>query len=298
MSYSEVLKAILFETALPTKRTSLAASVSFKSPYNTTVDVGRDYPTLSNMDKSFTSEQWNWTSADGSASGTMKSLNVFSAVKYYYNTTNSTTINGNTVELTDNKVGADKKVVEGTNGYFFGVLDYTAGDNAVDSLGNELIEENKGAAYSGSKTTSTISFNGAWRVYSNAAASSTSETTAKAWGNVTPSVSKSVVNAETNMSTEAGITNHGFNATGFYAAWAPQTSAGYSNTDEYVLYVPNSKSVKSIKAYNGATGKYDVAITVPTPTTLTLNNGYVNGTFKVYKFNNNGSLLNYYFTIG
>lgn len=298
MTYSEVLKAILFETAAPTKQNGISSSISFTSPYNTTLDVGRNFPTSSNMSYSFTPEKWNWKSAqDSKIIGTPKELNKFKSVKYYYNDTNNATVSKNTIELTGTTIGSDKTIVEGTNGYFFGVITYEAKDNAVNSLGEE-ITQGDGAAKGGTTTTGTIYLTGAWRVYSNCATSTTTKATAAKWGNVTPSVSTSIVNKNTDMSKAAGITNHGFNASGFYAAWAPKTSEGYSKDAKYVMYVPDSKSITAIKAYNGITSAYDVNIDIPTPTTITLNNGYALGTFKVYTFNNNGSLLNYYFTIG
>lgn len=229
MTLSEVFKKILFETAAPTKKQDLSASISLKN-YETKVDVGADFPTNVNFNDTFNPEKWNWTSADGTASGTPVALNTLSSWVHYYKPIGSTE---EAVDLaSDDYTTADYKAAFGTNGHFYGIATYvSSGNNAVDSLGSDHPEGSDvkyKEAYGGTKTTGNVDFTGAYRMYTNASYSATSPN--DIWAHRSDEMSLKDEDAQEYIVTTRGGTNK---------AWAPVTG-----TQKIYLQWPVAASAK------------------------------------------------------
>ena len=274
MTISELLANILFEVAAPKKVADATCGISWGSSsiYKSTVDVGRDLPRSTDFTTSYSSERWNWTSSDGTVSGTPVNLNTKGTVTYYHSATNT------------NSGGATSwsgSVKEGTNGYWYATIAQNANANAVDSLGKD--KDSEGNYYkrpnTNTLTTSTISFVGAWKMFSNAYKVNTNAHTA--WTEINdaaPDMNAANADTQTMSNIFCSSTTHTF-----YLKWGRCINVD-GNKGALYVYIPNSYTVNSIFGANdNATDTYNVPMTYKQEGTTTINNGYANGTYKKYK---------------
>ena len=274
MTMSELLANILFEVAAPKKVADATCGISWGSSsiYKSTVDVGRDLPRNTDFTTSYSSEQWNWVSSDGTVKGTVVNLNTKGTVTYYHSATNT------------NSGGATSwsgSVKEGTNGYWYATIAQNANANAVDSLGKD--KDSEGNYYkrpnTNTLTTSTISFVGAWKMFSNAYKVNTNAHTA--WTEINdaaPDMNAANADTQTMSNIFCSSSTHTF-----YLKWGRCINVD-GNKGALYVYIPNSYSVNSIFGANdNATDTYNVPMTYKQEGTTTINNGYANGTYKKYK---------------
>ena len=274
MTVSELLANILFEVAAPKKIADATCGISWGSSsiYKSTVDVGRDLPRSTDFTTSYSSERWNWTSSDGTVSGTPVNLNTKGTVTYYHSATNT------------NSGGATSwsgSVKEGTNGYWYATIAQNANANAVDSLGKD--KDSEGNYYkkpnTNTLTTSTISFVGAWKMFSNAYKVNTNAHTA--WTEINdaaPDMNATNADTQTMNNIFCASSTHTF-----YLKWGRCINVD-GNKGALYVYIPNSYTVNSILGANdNATDTYNVPMTYTQEGTTTINNGYANGTYKKYK---------------
>lgn len=274
MTISELLANILFEVAAPKKVADATCGISWGSSsiYKSTVDVGRDLPRTSDFTTSYSSEQWNWVSSDGTVKGTVVNLNTKGTVTYYHSATNT------------NSGGATSwsgSVKEGTNGYWYATIAQNANANAVDSLGKD--KDSEGNYYkrpnTNTLTTSTISFVGAWKMFSNAYKVNTNAHTA--WTEINdaaPDMNAANADTQTMSNIFCSSSTHTF-----YLKWGRCINVD-GNKGALYVYIPNSYSVNSIFGANdNATDTYNVPMRYKQEGTTTINNGYANGTYKKYK---------------
>ena len=274
MTISELLANILFEVAAPKKVADATCGISWGSSsiYKSTVDVGRDLPRNTDFTTSYSSEQWNWVSSDGTVKGTAVNLNTKGTVTYYHSATNT------------NSGGATSwngSVKEGTNGYWYATIAQNANANAVDSLGKD--KDSEGNYYkkpnTNTLTTSTISFVGAWKMFSNAYKVNTNAHTA--WTEINdaaPDMNAANADTQTMSNIFCSSSTHTF-----YLKWGRCINVD-GNKGALYVYIPNSYTVNSIFGANdNATDTYNVPMTYAQEGTTTINNGYANGTYKKYK---------------
>lgn len=274
MTISELLANILFEVAAPKKVADATCGISWGSSsiYKSTVDVGRDLPRNTDFTTSYSSEQWNWVSSDGTVKGTVVNLNTKGTVTYYHSATNT------------NSGGATSwngSVKEGTNGYWYATIAQNANANAVDSLGKD--KDSEGNYYkrpnTNTLTTSTISFVGAWKMFSNAYKVNTNAHTA--WTEINdaaPDMNAANADTQTMSNIFCSSSTHTF-----YLKWGRCINVD-GNKGALYVYIPNSYSVNSIFGANdNATDTYNVPMKYKQEGTTTINNGYANGTYKKYK---------------
>jgi archaellum component FlaC len=241
MTISEILKNILFETAVPVKINGISAMISWNTnTFRNTVDVNHAMPTESDFSYSFISEQWNWTASDGTTKGTPKQLSQETAHVYMKSPSSYSTDNSITS-------WSSQKSSAGYNGYFYVSITYTGKDNATDSAGSTT--DSAGNIYQAPKSGTIISnmiyFYSASRVYTNASkcqitslydVMNTNPGTFKGNDNQTVSdffvVSSTDKNASQNRYDE------------FYAQWPD----GTTSTQYFYIYVPVGLSIYSVLA--------------------------------------------------
>lgn len=274
MTVSELLANILFEVAAPKKVADAVCGISWGSSsiYKSTVDVGRDLPKNTDFTTSYSSEQWNWVSSDGTVKGTPVNLNTKGTVTYYHSATNTNS---------DGESSWSGSVKEGTNGYWYATIAQNANANAVDSLGKD--KDSEGNYYkkpnTNTLTTSTISFVGAWKMFSNAYKVNTNAHTA--WTEINDDAPyMNAANADTQTMSDIFCASSTHT---FYLKWGRCINVD-GNKGALYVYIPNSYTVNSIFGANdNATDTYNVPMTYTQEGTTTINNGYANGTYKKYK---------------
>ena len=280
MTLSDIFKAILFEVAVPAKSRNESLTVSWvsSSPYKSTVDVGRPFPTTSEFNYIYTSEQWNWTASDGVTKGTPKTLSTDGGHTWKHSTTNNTS---GTIS-TD---WSDKKAVFGTNGYFFVTVSRTANEYAVDSQGNT---QNEGgtvykAPVSGDKnTTGTfLSFSASHRLYTNANTCSTTSNYDQK--DTSPGAYEGDVQNRSQFLLSPTST------TTVYLQWPQFTD---KTTQHCYLYVPKTHKINKCNGANPTKNAFDIAAfeTAVVDSTVKINNGYADIDFNKYEITWAGDL--------
>lgn len=271
--FSEILRDLLFEFVTPTKTKSRALTTSLKAPYTGSVEVGTKFPTDASLGYTFTPETWNWQSkSNPSVIGTPKEVNAFSSVKYMYTTSSSAT--GGT-DIANNPTYAAMTAKEGLNGYIYAQVSYVAGDNAVDSKGNdkneagEFYKQGEGGTQNGN----VVSFTGAWKGFSNTGSIYTSASTA--WADKNKDVTgyapaaQNVVNNLFDANTET-----------VYLRFPAATT----DAQPFYVWCPASYSIQSVYAANEAVQNvFDDLWTSTLAGTETLTNSLgASGSFKKY----------------
>ena len=279
MTLSEIIKAILFEVAVPTKTVNEALTVSWNtnSAFKNTVDVGHPFPVANtDFNYTYTSETWNWKASDGVTVGSPKTLSKVESGNFVWK--HSTTNNTSGTISTD---WSGKTAEFGTNGYFFVTVNRTANQYAVDSQGRT--KNDNGVYYkepvSGEKnTTGTfLSFTASTKMYTNANNIKTDVTSAWSARNTSPGAYKGA----NDKSTVSGFLTTTTTNTTLYLQW-PQIIDKSGNP--CYLYVPTTHSVVSCKGANPtATNTFDVTgFTVTEVGTDTINNSYQDVSYKKY----------------
>ena len=245
MTISELLAAILFEVATPKRTKSASASISWasSSAFKTTVDVGHALPIDRDFAVAYASEEWNWTASSGE-SGTAVKLNTEGAKTFYRSTTN-TTSGGST--------SWPGTAVEGTNGYYYATVVQVVNKNAVDSLGKD--KDSKGNYYKQSTgstltTGNTLTFNAAFKAYSNATKYYTSSASAIADKGATISFAG---NTTKTPSVFCGSGN-----TTLYLKFGQVSPNG---DEKLHLYIPNSCAIMQMKGLNDVANVYEIPMT-------------------------------------
>ena len=283
---SDILKMILFETAVPKETQSNSATIKWKSgsKYASYVDVGDNYPTVDQIVQESKNAISKWTSKDGTVTGGNTNLNLYNSSVLYYST-NSTF--DSSVDARTDYVYTDHKVTYGTNGYFCSVVDFKKGSDAVDSLGSTTNSEGAKyiAAYATKKKSTTLTFNGSYRYFSNANVVTTTDFNSSGTKSKEPSPATFRGSEDTNaqMSTFFASANKTF-----YLKWTSNYTKG---TDKFYLYIPNNMSITSVGSANPMTTAYDGAVTYTQQGTASMNNGFASHTFKKYLINWDGGVL-------
>ena len=270
MTISELLAKILFEVAIPKRTKAASASIGWasSSAFKTTVDVGHALPIDTDFAVTYASEEWNWTATSGET-GTAVKLHTEGAKRFYRSATN-TTSGGST--------SWPGTAVEGTNGYYYATVAEVVNKNAVDSLGSD--KDSKGNYYKQSvastlTTGSTLTFNAAFKAYSNATKYYTSSAAAIADKGTT-------VNFAGNTAKTASV----FCGSGNTTLYLKFGQVSPNGDEKLHLYIPNSCTISSMKGLNDVANVYEIPMTYVqnsgSSATTTINNGYVNGTFKDY----------------
>ena len=272
MTFSEILKQILFEFYTPYKISSAFFSASLTGNYGSdnAVEVGVAYPTSANFSTSYVPERWQWVSqVNPSIKGPVASLSNQGTIKYYYNSTNSTT--GGT-ELPSALVAK-----EGINGYFYAEQAQNAGTHPVDSAGSAV--DSHGNYYANTRTdtlkSTTLTFQAGWRVYSNATKTYASKSTAWAARNTNPGP---YAGSDTkNPTTDLILFNDSHT---YYFQWPGNTT----DAQVFYIYCPQTYKINSIHAAsNTATDTFDVESGVTQGSNVSITNTLgQTGTFKTY----------------
>lgn len=283
---SEILKMILFETAIPKETQSNTATIKWKSgsKYASYVDVGDNYPTVDQIVQESKNAISTWTSKDGTKTGGNTNLNIYNSSVLYYssNSTFDSSVNART-----NYVYTDHKVAYGTNGYFCSVVDFVKGSDAVDSLGSTKNDSGSKyiAAYATKKKSSTLTFNGSYRYFSNANVITTTDFNANGTKSKEPSPATFIGSADS----DAQMSEFFASASNtFYLKWTSNYTKG---TDKFYIYIPNNMSISSVGSANPMTTAYDGAVTYTQQGTASMNNGFASHTFKKYLIEWNGGVL-------
>ena len=283
---SDILKMILFETAVPKETQSNSATIKWKtgSKYASYVDVGENYPSVDQIVQESKNAISTWTSKDGTVTGGNTNLNLYNSSVLYYssNSTFDSSVNART-----NYVYTDHKVTYGNNGYFCSVVDFKKGSDAVDSLGSTTNSEGAKyiAAYATKKKSTTLTFNGSYRYFSNANVVTTTDFNSNGTKSKEPSPATFRGSADTDaqMSTFFASANKTF-----YLKWTSNYTKG---TDKFYLYIPNNMSITSVGSANPMTTAYDGAVTYTQQGTASMDNGFASHTFKKYLINWDGGVL-------
>ena len=283
---SDILKMILFETAVPKETQSNSATIKWKSgsKYASYVDVGDNYPTVDQIVQESKNAISKWTSKDGTVTGGETNLNLYNSSVLYYST--NSTFDSSANARTD-YVYTDHKVAYGTNGYFCSVVDFKKGSDAVDSLGSTT--NSKGAkyiaAYATKKKSTTLTFNGSYRYFSNANVITTTDFNSSGTKSKEPSPATFRGSEDKNaqMSTFFASANKTF-----YLKWTSNYTKG---TDKFYIYIPNNMSITSVGSANPMTTAYDGAVTYTQQGTASMDNGFAEHTFKKYLINWDGGVL-------
>ena len=272
MTFSEILKQILFEFYAPHKISNASFSASLTGNYGSgkAVEVGAAYPTSANFSTSYAPEKWQWVSqVNPSIKGPVASLSNQGTIKYYYNSTNSTT--GGT-ELPSALVAK-----EGINGYFYAAQAQNAGTHPVDSAGSAV--DSHGNYYANTRTdtlkSATLTFQAGWRAYSNATKTYASKSTAWAARNTNPG---SYAGSDTkNPTTDLILFNDSHT---YYFQWPGNTT----DAQVFYIYCPQTYKINSIHAAsNTATDTFDVESGVTQGSNVSIINTLSQtGTFKTY----------------
>ena len=272
MTFSEILKQILFEFYAPHKISSASFSASLTGNYGSgkAVEVGVAYPTSANFSTSYAPEKWQWVSqGNPRIKGPVASLSNQGTIKYYYNSTNSTT--GGT-ELPSALVAK-----EGINGYFYAEQAQNAGTHPVDSAGSAV--DSHGNYYANTRTdtlkSTTLTFQAGWRAYSNATKTYASKSTAWAARNTNPG---SYAGSDTkNPTTDLILFNDSHT---YYFQWPGNTT----DAQVFYIYCPQTYKINSIHAAsNTATDTFDVESGVTQGSNVSIINTLSQtGTFKTY----------------
>lgn len=268
LTISEILKMILFEVVDPKLASPLSVSCAWKN-YSTVQEIGSDMPTVNNIAVTFNPETYKCTSSAGTVIATylLNKINESNTVKYYKDGVNATT-GGDDMSGSDYASIAGEYVQEGTH-YCYTNVAYDAYQDAVSSDGKNVVK----MGYSGTKATSTISFTGVYRIFTNA--SNIYANMVDAWNAKTTPVPS--WNADTKKS---GALMSGTVKT--YLKWPN----GTTSDEHFYIYVPVGHSITSIKAANNTTVAYDLAASVTKQSdTVVINttNGHAQGTYDVYE---------------
>ena len=283
---SDILKMILFETAVPKETQSNSATIKWKSDskYASYVDVGDNYPTVDQIVQESKNAISKWTSKDGTVTGGSTNLNLYNSSVLYYSTNNTF---DSSVDARTDYVYTEHKVSYGPNGYFCSVVDFKKGSDAVDSLGSTTNSEGTKyiAAYATKKKSTTLTFNGSYRYFSNANVVTTTDFNSSGTKSKEPSPATFRGSEDTNaqMSTFFASANKTF-----YLKWTSNYTKG---TDKFYLYIPNNMSITSVGSANPMTTAYDGVVTYTQQGTASMNNGFASHTFKKYLINWDGGVL-------
>lgn len=272
MTFSEILKQILFEFCTPHKIQDASFSASLTGNYASgkAVEVGADYPTSANFSTTYAPEKWQWVSSvNSSVKGPEAALSNQGTIKYYYNSTNSTT--GGT------ELPSALKAKEGINGYFYAEQAQNAGTHPVDSRGNT--RDGSGNYYANTRTdtlkSTTLTFQAGWRAYSNATKTYSSVSAAWSARNTNPGA---FAGNDTKTPTSELIL---FNTTHtYYFQWPANTT----DAQVFHIYCPQTYKIDSIyAASNTATNTFDVESGVTQGSNVSITNTLgQTGTFKSY----------------
>lgn len=267
LTISEILKMILFEVVDAKFASALSVSCAWKN-YSTVQEIGSEMPTVDNISVTFNPETYKCTSSGGAVIATylLNKINESNTVKYYNDDVNETT--GDDMSGSDYASIAGEYVQAGTH-YCYTNVAFDAHQNAVSSDGKNVVK----MGYSGTKVTSTISFTGVYRIFTNASDIYSDMTTA--WN------AKNTPVASWNAATKkSGSLMNGTVKT--YLKWPN----GTSSDEHFYIYVPVGHSITSIKAANNTTIAYDLDATVTKlSNTVVINttNGHAQGTYDVYE---------------
>ena len=271
MTISELLANILFEIATPKRTKAASASISWasSSEFKSTVDVGHPFPIDTDFAVTYSSEEWNWTATSGET-GTLVKLHTEGA-KIFYRCTHDSTDGGTTNWNGD-------RAVDGINGYYYATVEQVVNANAVDSLGNDKDADGnyyKQSVASLLTTSSTLTFTAAYKAYSNATKYYTSKSSAIA-------EKATSVNFAGNTAKTPSV----FCVSGNNTVYLKFGQVSPNGDEKLHLYIPNSCTIVSIKGLNDVANVYEIPMTYVqnsgSNATTTINNGYVNGTFKDY----------------
>ena len=226
-------------------------------------------PTVNNISVTFNPETYKSTSSAGVVIATylLNKINETNTVKYYKDGVNATT-GGDDMSGSDYASIAGEYVQAGTH-YCYTNVAFDAYQNAVSSDEKNVVK----TGYSGTKATSTISFTGVYRIFTNA--SNIYTDMVSAWNAKTEPVPS--WNADTKKSGElmSGTVKT-------YLKWPN----GTTSDEHFYIYVPVGHSITSIKAANNTTVAYDLASSVTKQSgTAVINttNGHAQGTYDVYE---------------
>ena len=283
---SDILKMILFETAVPKETQSNSATIKWKSDskYASYVDVGDNYPTVDQIVQESKNAISKWTSKDGTVTGGSTNLNLYNSSVLYYSTNNTF---DSSVDARTDYVYTEHKVSYGPNGYFCSVVDFKKGSDAVDSLGSTTNSEGTKyiAAYATKKKSTTLTFNGSYRYFSNANVVTTTDFNSSGTKSKEPSPATFRGSEDTNaqMSTFFASANKTF-----YLKWTSNYTKG---TDKFYLYIPNNMSITSVGSANPMTTAYDCEVRCKQQGTASMNNGFASHTFNKYLIIWDGGVL-------
>ena len=282
MTLSEIIKAILFEVAIPYKTVdeSLKVSWNANSAFKNTVDVGHPFP-VANTDFTYTyiSETWNWKASDGVTVGSPKTLSKVETGDFIWK---HSTTNNTSGTISTNWSG--KTAAFGTNGYFFVTVNRTANQYAVDSQGRT--KNDNGVYYkepvSGEKNAATpfLSFTASNRVYWNANKYYATNAGTTAWNarNTSPGTyaGDAVQTKSTFLLPISGTYN-------FYLQWPSERQHCY-------LYVPKTHLLNSCNGANPTVEAFDIPFDFEVvDSTIKINNGYVDIDYNKYEITSRGA---------
>lgn len=271
MTVSDVLKKILFEVAIATKKSDLAASVSWKSSYKTEQEVGANLPEINNINVSFSPETWHCVASNGEEVATYQ-LNQYNAseTKFYHNTTNSNT-GGTDMSTTAYDELKNQKVVAGTR-YIYANVAFSAKDDAYDTDG----ATKRADKYAGTKLTTTISYTGLWHVYTNAPAKYSSASVAWSNKNDRPSTA---FNENDKNEYDFSFAKAGSK---IYVQWPDAVPDGQN----FTIYVPTERTLVSVmQADPNIENKFTARLAVKSnPATVSFGNRHnATHTYKAYQ---------------
>ena len=282
MTLSQIFKKMLFEFSVP-KRIQISqfnAVLTGEYSLGSVVEVGAPYPTALNFSTSYTPEKWQWVSnVNPAIKGPIASLSVRGAVKYYYNSENST--------IGGTELPVDNVVSEGINGFLYATQEQLEGDYPVDS--NNSIFDSEGNYYAELRTdtltTGTITFRGGWRAYSNASKTYSDASTAWAARNTYPG---SFLGNDAKVQTPNLILYSDTHT--YYFQWPNNTL----DSQLFYIYCPQTYKIISVyAASNTAQNEFDIVTDFEPGTNVTITNAYNHsGPFKSYTIEKSAGITN------
>lgn len=272
MTISDIIKAILFETVIPVQTVNISASVAFKSNYAAVQEVGAAMPTVDDLNVTLVSEKWVSTASNGETVGTflLNKINNGSTIKQYKETAGSDGIDMTSIAYEE----IANRYVQPGQRYISASVAYDAYQNAVDTAGR-LVKE----AYGGTINTSSISFYGRYKIFTNAYGAYTSLN--DGWNASKVETTKASANwsQDSVLKTNAPLLHTSIVT--MYYKWPSATSA----SDVFKIFVPTGHIIKTIKAADNFTAKYNINWTATKQSgtvQIEATNGHATGTYDVW----------------
>ena len=230
MTLSDILKAILFETAEPVlnpSKTTTNATISWNN-YSDEQEVGALLPDVANVAVTFTSKEYQCKSSTGSVIATYKLSKFNDNDTEYYNNTTGNTNSGVNMKSSSYVALKENGVLDETR-YVYVNVHYDGYQDAKNTAGVVRFPKESGTV----KATPVLSYTGMWHVYTNA--SKASATSLYSLKNTNPGAFKG-----NSVKDEISAT---FAKSGakYYLQWPNNTL----EDDEFFVYVPSILSITS-----------------------------------------------------